>query len=285
MKPFYHAWVPAPVQESSDRMLFSTAGYSQAERECATRLVSDEAMEKFYRHPWFAQWNMSSEAGSISWKIWFNQAIVAAAVDHSARRDALEEQRDRVLRLSGLLSEAGDLLAEIEEAEADAPFSLPLELSDPFYLMDAAVADSEKVSDDDRGGYELYSQPLLQPIRRASGGAHFIPSVSEMLSALGVSLGHLDTQLADRKTIPWSRQSDRDIFESQKANDQRAYVRHFDRHMRLLRSEFKGSTPGEPAWRLPDSLLALQCQVALALPDLDGFVDRVRKQRLRPEDF
>lgn len=266
-------------------MLSSIAGYSQAERECAKRLVSDEAMEKFYRHPWFARWNMSSEARSTSWKIWFNQAIVAAAVDHSARRDALEEQRDRVLRLSGLLSEAGDLLAEIEEAEATAPFSVPLEFSDPFYLMDAAVADSGIVGDDDRASYEMYSQPLLNPIRRASGRAHFIPSVSGMLSALGSSLQILDTQLADRKTIPWSRQSDQDIFESQKANDQRAYVRHFDRHMRDLGSEFNGSRAGEPAWRLPDSLLALQCRVALDLPVLDGFVDRVRKQRLRPEDF
>ncbi|CAE6865501.1 hypothetical protein R69658_07837 [Paraburkholderia aspalathi] len=151
--------------------------------------------------------------------------------------------------------------------------------------MDAAGTNSGIVGDQERAGYELYSQPLLLPIRRAEGVAHFIPSVAQMLSALSLSTEGLDAQLTDRKTIPWSYQSDQDIFESQKANDQRAYVRHFDRHMRWLRSEFKGSTPGEPAWRLPDSLLALQCQVALGLPELDGFVDRVRKQRLRPEDF
>ncbi|MFM0287899.1 hypothetical protein [Paraburkholderia megapolitana] len=286
MKPFYQAWVPVPVQESFDRM-FSAAGcyYSEAERECATRLVSSEAMGKFYRHSWFERWNVSIEACSTSWKIWFNQATVAAAIDHSARRDALDEQRDRILRLSGLLNEASDLLVEIEDAEAHTPFSLPLEFSDPFYLMDAAVADTEIVDGNDRAGYELYSQPLLEPIRRAAGGAHFIPSVSGMLSALSASLGLLGTQLADRKTIPWSRKSDRDIFESQKANDQRAYVRHFDRHMRYLRSEFGSSEAGAQAWRLPDSLLALQCQVALDVPALDGFVDRVRKQRLRPEDF
>lgn len=285
MKLPNHAWVPVPVQESFERVIDGTLGYPQAERECATRLVSSETMEKFYRHPWFSRWNVSSDSHSTSWKIWFNQATVAAAADHSARRDALDAQRERISRLSAVLEEAGNLLAEIEDAEAAAPVSLPSELSSAFALMDAAGTNSGIVGDQERAGYELYSQPLLLPIRRAEGVAHFIPSVAHMLSALSLSTEGLDAQLADRKTIPWSHQSDRDIFESQKANDQRAYVRHFDRHMRLLSSEFKGSTLGEPAWRLPDSLLALQCQVALGLPVLDGFVDRVRKQRLRPEDF
>ncbi|MDR6446053.1 hypothetical protein J2794_002148 [Paraburkholderia terricola] len=285
MKPLYHPWIPAPVQESFERIMDETLGYPQAERECAIRLVSSEAMEKFYRHPWFSRWKVSGDAYSTSWKIWLNQAIVAAAADHSARRQALDEQRERISRLSAVLEEAVNLFAEIEDAEGTAPILLPAELSSAFDLMDAAGTNSGIVGAQERAGYELYSQPLLLPIRRAEGVAHFIPSVAHMLSALSLSTELLDTQLADRKTIPWSYQSDQDIFESQKANDQRAYVRHFDRHMRFLRSEFRGSKAGEPAWRLPDSLLALQCKVALDLPELDGFVDRLRKHRLRAEDL
>jgi len=285
MRQLYHPWIPVPVQESFERIMDETLGYPRAERGCAIRLVSSEAMEKFYRHPWFSRWNVSSDAYSTSWKIWLNQAIVAAAADHSARRQALDEQRERISRLSAVLKEAVNLFAEMEDAEGTAPISLPSEFSRAFALMDAAGTNSGIVGDQERAGYELYSQPLLLPIRRAEGVAHFIPSVAHMLTALSLSTELLHTQLADRKTIPWSYQSDQDIFESQKATDGRAYVRHFDRQMRDLRWEFNGSTPREPAWRLPNSLLALQCQVALDLPELEGFVDRLRKLRLRAEDL
>ncbi|CAE6842745.1 hypothetical protein R69658_06799 [Paraburkholderia aspalathi] len=135
MKPLFHPWIPVPVQESFERIIDETLGYPQAERECATRLVSSETMERFYRHPWFSRWNVSSDAYSTSWKIWLNQATVAAAADHSARRHALDEQRERISRLSAVLEEAGNLLAEIEHAEAAAPISLPSEFSSAFALM------------------------------------------------------------------------------------------------------------------------------------------------------
>jgi len=285
MKPLYHPWIPVPVQESFERIMDETLGYPRAERECAIRLVSSEAMEKFYRHPWFSRWRWSRDAYWTSWKIWFNHAIVAATAVHSARRQALDEQRERISRLSKVLEEAVNLYAEIEDAEGAAPISLPSEFSLAFALMDAAGTNSGIVGDQSRAGYELYSQELLLPIRRADGRAYFIPSVAQMMLALSLSMEALAAQLADRKTIPWSYPQDQDIFESQKANDQRAYVRHFDRNMSDLSSEFGCSRAGEPGWRLPDSLLALQCKVALDLPELDGFADRLRKHRLRAEDL
>ncbi len=285
MKPLYHPWIPVPVQESFERIMDETLGYPRAERECAIRLVSSEAMEKFYRHPWFSRWRWSRDAYWTSWKIWFNHAIVAATAVHSARRQALDEQRERISRLSKVLEEAVNLYAEIEDAEGAAPISLPSEFSLAFALMDAAGTNSGIVGDQSRAGYELYSQELLLPIRCADGRAYFIPSVAQMMLALSLSMEALAAQLADRKTIPWSYPQDQDIFESQKANDQRAYVRHFDRNMSDLSSEFGCSRAGEPGWRLPDSLLALQCKVALDLPELDGFVDRLRKHRLRAEDL
>ncbi len=270
--------VPNAVQEFYAEVSAADTLYSAASAAVAKRLVTDPRMETFYRSDALA-WARGSNAAT-AWRLWFSTAFVAADIGEDEAREAVKRQQENVSQLVRLLDEACDLLRDIEQDEGPARISFPLELSDVLHLIDATAKHPGIVDSHDRARYEMYSRPRLDEVFRFnSSAANFLPSVAQLLACLSSEASGLEAQLASRKTIPWRGHSAADHLTSQKSNKYRAYVRSVDRAMWELRHEYIDRDRAE-CWRLPDSLLALQCKVALGEGDLEGFVDRIRKSRL-----
>lgn len=280
----YSSWVPDAVRQECDRVCRQGSPYSALEIQAATRLVSDSRMSDFYgstRLNWSRGRNVD-----IAWRLWFQVALSAIGVDETGLREATERQRQNVSRLAQILGEARHLLMEIEQEQEHAPVSIPLEFTDILYLIEAAATRGEIVGPYDRARYEQSARPCLDEIFRfSSSAACFIPSVPHVLAALERVAADLNREMENRQTIPWSGTHSADWLASQKEGGEiRTYVRTVDRNMWEVRWEYTDAN-GEECWRLPDTMLALQCKVALGLPDLEGFVDRVRKGRIKPEDL
>ncbi|WP_426281916.1 hypothetical protein ACN9MG_12175 [Burkholderia ambifaria] len=235
-------------------------------------------MEAFYQSESLA-WANGLNADT-AWRLWFDAAVLAADTDEDQSREAIKRQQANVSQLVRVLDEARELLNDIELDGARAPISLPLEFTDALHLIEETVQNQGIVNAYDRSRYEANSRPRLEEIFRfSSSSACFIPSVAQLLTGLSVAAFSLEAQLESRKTIPWRGQLAADQLTSQKSNKYRAYVRSVDRAMWEARFEYIDEDQAE-CWRLPDSLLAIQCKVALDEGDLEGFVDRVRKNRI-----
>ncbi|WP_342335637.1 hypothetical protein [Burkholderia pseudomallei] len=273
--------VPDPVRQACAGVCSADAPYRELSVEAAKRLVSDPRMETFYRSESLG-WARGPNA-DIAWRLWFDAALDAVNVDEDASREAIKRQRANVSELVRVLDEARDLLHEIEQDETSAPISIPIEFTDVLHLLDATAQHPGIVDDYDRSRYEANARPRLDEIFRFNGSrACFIPSVAQLITGLSASAFGLQAQLDDRATIAWRGKFAADQYTSQKSNKYRAYVRGVDRAMWELRFEYTDEDQVE-CWRLPDSLLAIQCKVALGESDLEGFVERMRKHRLNFE--
>lgn len=284
MTQIYSSWVPDPIRQECDRVCRQGTPYSTRQREVANRLTTDSRMRDFYESTRL-NWSRARNA-DCAWRLWFEIALSAIGIDEAGQREATERQRQNVSRLSQVLGEVRALLSEIEQEQEHAPVSLPLEFTDILHLIDAAATRGDIVDPYDRALYEENARPRLDDIFRFnSSPACFLPSVSHVMAALESFAADLNGQMADRKTIPWTGTLSADWLTSQKEGGEiRTYVRTVDRKMWELRWEYVDAR-GAECWRLPDTLLALQGKVALGLPDLEGFVDRVRKGRIKPEDL
>lgn len=270
--------VPDPVRQACVCVCGVGSAYGEESIAAARRLVTDARMEVFYQSESLA-WASGSNADT-AWRLWFDAALHAADTDEDASREAVKRQQANVSQLVRVLDEARDLLSDIEQDEAHAPISIPLEFSDVLHLIDATVQNPGIVDAYDRARYEANSRPRLEEIFRfSSSSACFIPSVAQLLTGLSATAFCLEAQLESRRTIPWRGQLAADRLTSQKSNKYRAYVRSVDRAMWEARHEYIDEDRAE-RWRLPDSLLAIQCKVALGEGDLEGFIDRVRKNRI-----
>ncbi|KVC63881.1 hypothetical protein WT10_30385 [Burkholderia stagnalis] len=270
--------VPDPVRQACTGVCSADTPYRELSVEAAKRLVTDRRMETFYRSESLG-WARGPNA-DIAWRLWFDAALDAANADEDASREAIKRQRANVSELVRVLDAARDLLNEIEQDETAAPISIPIEFTDVLHLLDATAQHPGIVDGCDRSRYEANARPRLDEIFRFNGSAAcFIPSVAQLITGLSASAFGLQAQLDDRATIPWRGQFAADQFTSQKSNKYRAYVRSVDRAMWELRFEYTDENQAE-CWRLPDSLLAIQCKVALGESDLEGFVERMRKHRL-----
>jgi hypothetical protein len=239
-------------------------------------------MEAFYQSESLA-WAYGSNADT-AWRLWFDAALCAADSDEDLAREVVKRQQVNVSKLVQVLDEARGLVNDIEQDEASARISIPIEFSDVLHLLEATAQHPGIVDDYDRARYEENSRPRLDEIFRFNASsACFIPSVAQLLTGLYVAVSGLEAQLAHRETIPWRGQFAADQLTSQKSNKYRGYVRSVDRAMWDARHEYVDESHAE-CWRLPDSLLALQCKVALGEGDLEGFVGRVRKSRIRFEN-
>jgi hypothetical protein len=229
-------------------------------------------------------WSRGRNAPS-AWRLWFQIALSAVGIDETGQREAIERQRQNLSRLTQVLGETSALLSEIEQEQEHAPVSMPLEFTDILYLIDAAATRGTS-STRTTVRSEENARPRLDDIFCFnSSPACFLPSVSHVMAALERVAADLNGQMADRKTIPWTGTLSADWLTSQKEGGEiRTYLRTVDRKMWELRWEYVDAR-GAECWRLPDTLLALQSKVALGLPDLEGFVDRVRKGRIKPEDL
>ncbi|WP_236872964.1 hypothetical protein [Burkholderia sp. LA-2-3-30-S1-D2] len=271
--------VPDPVRQAYILVDAVDTPYSEASVEAARRLVRDPRMETFYQSESLA-WAYGSNADT-AWRLWFDAALCAADSDEDKSREVIKRQQANVSKLVQVLDEARDLVNDIEQDEASARISIPIEFSDVLHLLEATARHPGIVDDYDRARYEANSRPRLDEIFRFnSSSACFIPSVAQLLTGLYVAASGLEVQLANRETIPWRGKFAADQLTSQKSNKYRAYVRTVDRAMWEARDEYVDENHTE-CWRLPDSLLALQCKVALGESDLEGFVERMRKHRLR----
>lgn len=284
MTQIYSSWVPEPIRQECDRVCRQGTPYSTGEREAANRLTTDPRMRDFYESTRL-YWSRGRNA-DCAWRLWFEIALSAVGIDEAGQREATERQRQNVSRLSQVLGEARALLSEIEQEQEHAPVSMPLEFADILHLIDAAAMRGDIVDPYDRARYVENVRPRLNEVFRInSSPACFLPSVSHVMAALESFATDLNGQMADRKTIPWTGTLSADWLTSQKEGGEiRTYVRTVDRKMWEVRWEYV-DTRGTECWRLPDTLLALQSKVALGLPDLEGFVDRVRKGRIKPEDL
>lgn len=284
MNQIYSSWVPEPIRQECDRVCRQGPPYSARELQAAKRLASDIRMEDFYGSTRLS-WSRGRNA-DCAWRLWFQIALSAVGIDETGQREATERQRQNVSRLAQVLGEARDLLSEIEQEQEHAPISMPLEFTDILHLIDAAATHGEIVEPYDRARYEQNARPRLDEIFRFNASpACFIPSVPHVLAALESVATDLNREMANRQTIPWSGTLSADWLTSQKEGGEiRTYVRTVDRNMWETRWEYIDAN-GAECWRLPDALLALQCKVALGLADLEGFVDRVRKGRIKPEDL
>ncbi|NVE23146.1 hypothetical protein HUU90_11820 [Burkholderia glumae] len=239
-------------------------------------------MEAFYRSESLV-WASGANADT-AWRLWFDIALCAVDSDEDLSREVIKRQQANVSRLVQVLDEACGLVKDIEQDEASARISIPVEFSDVLHLLEATAQHPGIVDDYDRARYEADSRPRLDEIFRFnSSSACFIPSVAQLLTGLYVAASGLEAQLAHRETIPWRGQFAADQLTSQKSNTYRGYVRSVDRAMWEARHEYVDEHHAE-CWRLSDSLLALQCKVALGESDLEGFVGRVRKNRIRFEN-
>ncbi|WP_321811037.1 MULTISPECIES: hypothetical protein [unclassified Burkholderia] len=235
-------------------------------------------MEAFYQSESLA-WTNGPNADT-AWRLWFDAAVLAAETDEDERREAIKRQQANVSHLVRVLDEARELLNEIEKDEPRAPISLPLEFADVLQLIESTVQNQGIVNGYDRSRYEMNARPRLDELFRfSSSSACFIPSVAQLLTGLSAAAFTLEAQLESRKTIPWRGRLAADQLTSQKSNKYRAYIRSVDRAMWEARFEYTDEDEAA-CWRLPDSLLAIQCKVALGEGDLEGFVDRVRKNRI-----
>ncbi|WP_260149073.1 hypothetical protein [Burkholderia pseudomallei] len=274
--------VPDPVRQAYALVDAGDTPYSEASVEAARRLVRDPRMEAFYQSESLA-WAYGSNADT-AWRLWFDAALCAADSDEDLSREVIKRQQANVSKLVQVLDEACGLVNDIEQDEASARISIPVEFSDVLHLLESTARHPGIVDDYDRARYEANSRPRLDEIFRFNGSsACFIPSVAQLLTGLYVAASGLEAQLAHRETIPWRGQFAADQLTSQKSNKYRGYVRSVDRAMWEARYEYTDENHAE-CWRLPDSLLALQCKVALGESDLEGFVGRVRKNRLRFEN-
>ncbi|HGL6719976.1 hypothetical protein NTJ56_13880 [Burkholderia contaminans] len=270
--------VPDAVRQAYADVCGVGTPYPEASIAAATRLVTDARMEAFY-HSESIAWVNGSNADT-AWRLWFDAAIQAADTDEDLSREAIKRQQANVSQLVRVLDEACELLKDIEQDEARAPISLPLEFADVLHLMESTVENQGIVDAYDRARYEANARPRLDEIFRFnSSSACFIPSVAQLLTGLSAAAFGLEAQLESRKTIPWRGQLAADQLTSQKSNKYRAYVRSVDRTMWEVRHEYTDEDHAD-CWRLPDSLLAIQCKVALGEGDLEGFIDRVRKNRI-----
>ncbi|WP_432778268.1 hypothetical protein QZL74_15900 [Burkholderia gladioli pv. alliicola] len=274
--------VPESIRQACASVCRVDTPYRALSVEAAERLVTDRRMETFYRSELIG-W-AHGENADTAWRLWFDAAIDAANVDEDASREAIKRQQANVSELVRVLDEARDLLNEICLDEAIAPISMPIEFTDVLYLLDATAQHRGIVDDYDRSRYEMNSRPRLEEIFSFSGSsACFVPSVSQLLTGLSASAFDLQAHLDNRKTIPWRGQFSADQLTSQKSNKYRSYVRGVDRAMWEQRHEYADEDQDQ-CWRLPDSLLAIQCKVALGEGDLEGFVERMRKHRLSFDD-
>ncbi|WP_249209481.1 hypothetical protein [Burkholderia cenocepacia] len=274
--------LPDPVRQAYALVDAVETPYSQASVQAARRLVRDPRMEAFYQSESLA-WAYGSNADT-AWRLWLDAALCAADSDEDLAREVIKRQQVNVSKLVQVLDEARGLVNDIEQDEASARISIPMEFSDVLHLLEATAQHPGIVDDYDRARYEENSRPRLDEIFRFNGSsACFIPSVAQLLTGLYVAASGLEVQLAHRETIPWRGQVAADQLTSQKSNKYRGYVRSVDRAMWEARHEYVDENHAE-CWRLPDSLLALQCKVALGEGDLEGFVGRVRKSRIRFEN-
>ncbi|KGC30378.1 hypothetical protein DO64_4773 [Burkholderia pseudomallei] len=274
--------LPDPVRQAYALVDAVETPYSRASVQAARRLVRDPRMEAFYQSESLA-WAYGSNADT-AWRLWFDAALCAADSDEDLAREVIKRQQVNVSKLVQVLDEARGLVNDIEQDEASARISIPIEFSDVLHLLEATAQHPGIVDDYDRARYEENSRPRLDEIFRFNGSsACFIPSVAQLLTGLYVAASGLEAQLAHRETIPWRGQFAADQLTSQKSNKYRGYVRSVDRAMWDVRHEYVNENHAE-CWRLPDSLLALQCKVALGEGDLEGFVGRVRKSRIRFEN-
>ncbi len=274
--------LPDPVRQAYALVDAVETPYSQASVQAARRLVRDPRMEAFYQSESLA-WAYGSNADT-AWRLWFDAALCAADSDEDLAREVIKRQQVNVSKLVQVLDEARSLVNDIEQDEASARISIPIEFSDVLHLLEATAQHPGIVDDYDRARYEENSRPRLDEIFRFNGSvACFIPSVAQLLTGLYVAASGLEAQLAHRETIPWRGQFAADQLTSQKSNKYRGYVRSVDRAMWDARHEYVDENHAK-CWRLPDSLLALQCKVALGEGDLEGFVGRVRKSRIRFEN-
>lgn len=273
--------VPDPVRRAYALVDAVDTPYSEASLEAARRLVRDPRMVAFYQSETLV-WAYGANADT-AWRLWFDAALCAADSDEDLSREVIKRQQTNVSRLVQVLDEACGLVKDIEQDEASARISIPVEFSDVLHLLEATARHPGIVDDYDRARYEADSRPRLDEIFRFnSSSACFIPSVAQLLTGLYVAASGLEAQLAHRETIPWRGQFAADQLTSQKSNKYRGYVRSVDRAMWEARREY-AVEHFEECWKLPDSLLALQCKVALGEHDLEGFVERMRKHRLRFE--
>ncbi|WP_231748521.1 hypothetical protein [Burkholderia latens] len=271
--------VPDPVRRAYALVDALETSYPDTSVEAARRLVRDPRMEAFYQSESLA-WASGLNANT-AWRLWFDAAICAADIAEDLSREAIKRQQANVSKLVQVLDEARELVNDIEQDEARARISIPIEFSDVLHLLETTARHPGIVDDYDRARYEANSRPRLDEIFRFNGSsACFIPSVGQLLTGLYVAASGLEAQLAHRETIPWRGQFAADQLTSQKSNKYRAYVRSVDRAMWEVRWQYVDKKQAE-CWRLPDSLLAIQCKVALGESDLEGFVERVRKNRLR----
>ncbi|WP_242610585.1 hypothetical protein [Burkholderia vietnamiensis] len=274
--------LPDPVRQAYALVDAVETPYSRASVQAARRLVRDPRMEAFYQSESLA-WAYGSNADT-AWRLWFDAALCAADSDEDLAREVVKRQQVNVSKLVQVLDEARGLVNDIEQDEASARISIPIEFSDVLHLLEATAQHPGIVDDYDRARYEENSRPRLDEIFRFNASsACFIPSVAQLLTGLYVAVSGLEAQLAHRETIPWRGQFAADQLTSQKSNKYRGYVRSVDRAMWDARHEYVDESHAE-CWRLPDSLLALQCKVALGEGDLEGFVGRVRKSRIRFEN-
>ncbi|WP_244098698.1 hypothetical protein [Burkholderia gladioli] len=270
--------VPDSVRQACLRVCRADTPSGDVSVNAAKMLVTDRRMETFYSSE-SLEWAHGSNADT-AWGLWFEAALDAANVDEDAPREAIKRQQANVSELVRVLDLARTLLDEIQHDEANAPISLPIEFTDVLYLLDTTAQHPGIVDGYDRARYEMNLRPRLDEIFRFNGSsACFVPSVSQLLTGLSACAFDLQLQLDDRKTIPWRGQFAADQFTSQKSNKYRSYVRTVDRAMWEQRHEYTNEVQDE-CWRLPDSLLAIQCKVALGEGDLEGFVERMRKHRL-----
>ncbi|CAJ4634222.1 hypothetical protein [Burkholderia pseudomallei] len=283
MNQDYCSWVPEPVRQECDRVCHLATPYSPREVEAARRLAADPRMEVFYGSA-SLKWACGLNA-DVAWRLWFQVALSVTNRDEKGQREAVARQRENVSQLVRVLGDARELLNDIAREQAHAPISVPLEFTDILHLIEATAAHPGIVEPYDRARYEENARPRLDEILSFNGSsACFIPSVVQVLTGLESIAFGLEAALESRQTIPWRGSFVADQLTSQKSSEIRAYVRTVDRAMWEIRWEFTNSD-GAECWRLPDSLVALQCKVALGLNDLEGFVDRVRKSRMKPEDF
>lgn len=262
-------WVISHVRDVFEIFEASDPPYSDLERACYERLVTDSRMKSVYENQY-----LNCRLSAEGWRLWFATATSVLPVDLISARERLENHVELVQKLAFHLEEAARLKRELEELSAGEA-SQPREMRDPLALIHEAVAHVKKDCQDSYlpSLFASYIKPTLDKLQSFRAG-RYIPTVGQILTALSSTVSDYRDELGT--SGPYSVEPE---IAATMVNRQRtplpAYVRCFDEAMRM-----RGDATCGDDFLVPAGIMAVQAAVALNLQVVEA--KQIRSARKVP---
>lgn len=167
-------FVPVAVADFYHELTQSERSYTDEERACWRRLVTDARMREVYKVL------KLDDLGDLGWRLFFDVAWSHAFLDHQV----LREGRRRTYELLGNISKSADVLATaLENLECNAAG-----LSEPAnYHIDHTpledILELLREASPDRGMFDLYVQPGLYKISSLAR-SRGLPTPAQLVRAI-----------------------------------------------------------------------------------------------------